>query len=91
MKRQYTPQELIDELPNIGPWSAYYLAEIALIHYFPEIKPKSEHDYIDVMILVEKLHELGCNYWHDVIKKYQEEVGYSPKGGVFCSSLVNEN
>jgi len=87
MKQKITSENLIENLQNIGPWSTYGLASIALQHYFPK-----EYDYngfCETKREVELANKLGCQYWEDVIKKYQKEVGYNAPDG-FNEDYVNE-
>ena len=32
----FTPENLLENLHKLGPWSAYGLASVALQHYFPD-------------------------------------------------------
>ena len=84
---KYTPENVIQNLENIGPWSSYYLAEVALKHYFPD----EIFDGLnwDSSRMVELADEIGCRYWQDVIIKYHEEVGY--KSSDFSTEYVNEH
>lgn len=75
MEIQFTPKNLIENLPHLGPWSSYGLASSAIQHYFPEIY--DEEGYCDVEKEVEKLKELGFIWWHDVVEKYHKEIGYT--------------
>lgn len=85
---KYTPENIIQNLENVGPWSSYYLAEIALQHYFPE-ECKGE-TYCEPSRMVELADELGCPYWQDLIIKYQNEVGYDAPDG-FDIEYVNQH
>lgn len=38
---------------------------------------------------VELLKQLGFTYWHEVVVKYQTEIGYDAPNG-FNTDLVNE-
>ena len=84
-----TTQNLIENLPKLGNWSIFSLAEQALRHYFPS--EFDENDYCETSRVVELMHELGCKTWNEVIEKYHTEVGYKPEGGVFNVEAVNEN
>ena len=88
MDIDFTPENLIENLPNIGPWSAYGLASSAIQHYFPEIY--DEYNYCEVEKEVEKMKYMGFDYWHDVIKKYHEEIGYTMEE-LSNKEYVNEN
>lgn len=75
-----TPENIIDNLYKLGAWSAFYLAEIAIKHYHPEVTEISD------------MVKLKCDgkentYWEDWIEKYQKEIGYK---GRFHSDYVNE-
>lgn len=84
---QFTPENLIENIHRIGAWSAYGLASCALQHYFPE--SYDEGGYCDPMDECKLLEKLGCQYWEDVIVKYQKEVGYNAPQG-FDTDCVNE-
>lgn len=84
---KYTPENIIQNLENIGPWSSYYLAEVALKHYFPD--EFDEDEIWEASRMVELADELGCPYWQDLIIKYHEEVGY--KSSDLCPEYVNEH
>lgn len=84
-----TTTNLIENLPNLGGWSLFGLAESAIQHYFPS--EFDEDDYCETSRVVELMHKLGCNDWAEVVVKYHTEVGYKPVGGVFDSFTVNEN
>jgi hypothetical protein len=83
----FTPENLIENLDKLGPWSAYGLASEALRHYFPE--SYDEDGNCEVSEEANLLEKLGCQYWHDVIIKYHKEVGYVAPNG-FDSRIVNE-
>lgn len=70
----FTPENLIDNIDKLGPWSAYSLASEALQHYFPE--EYADDAWVPVQREVELLRKLGCELWRDAIIKYQKEVGY---------------
>lgn len=82
-----TPENLIENLENIGPWSAYGLASTALLHYFPE--EYNEDGYCSTEKELELCKKLGCDSWQDVIIKYQKEVGYKASDG-FNPNAVNQ-
>lgn len=84
-----TTENLIENLPKLGGWSLFGLAEEALRHYFPEEFDEEEGCEIDRII--ELMYELNCDNWAQVVEKYHTEVGYKPEGGVFNSKVVNEN
>lgn len=81
------PKTLIKNLPKIGPWSTYGLASEALQHYFPEAY--DEDGYCSAYNEIQLLPLLGCEYWEDVVIKYQKEVGYKAPNG-FNPKAVNE-
>lgn len=83
----FTPENLIENIDKVGAWSSYGLAETALKHYFPE--EYDEDDHCPTMKELELVGKLGCNSWHDVIIKYQKEVGYDAPNG-FNPKAVNE-
>jgi len=83
----FTPENLIDNIEEIGPWSIYGLACEALQHYFPE--EYDEDGYCPIEKELEMLKKLGCFYWGDVVIKYQTEVGYNAQDG-FNPDLVND-
>lgn len=69
------PENLIENLPNIGGWSTFSLAETAIHHYHPEVKEMTCPEDITYMA------QLKCDgkedtSWHDWIIKYHKEVGY---------------
>ncbi len=82
----YTPQNLIENLENIGPWSTYGLASEALLHYFPDYY--DENDYCDPLVECKLPEKLGCVTWQDVIIKFQTEIGY--KATYFNPKAVND-
>ncbi len=73
---KFTPENLIDNLKQIGPWSSYYLATLAIKHYYPEVYC-DEDDQPSAMVEVALCDRLDCQYWQDVIIKYHNEIGYS--------------
>lgn len=83
----FTPENLLDNLEKLGPWSAYGLAREALQHYFP--LAYDEYGHCDTLKEVKLLDKLGCQYWQDAIIKYHNEVGYVAPSG-FDPKLVNE-
>lgn len=83
---QFTPSNLIENIDKVGPWSAYGLAAIALKHYFPEDHPE---DGISTEDQIKLIGKLGCETWHDVIIKFQNEVGYDAPNG-FNRVFVND-
>lgn len=86
-KFQFTPENLLDNLHKLGPWSSYHLASIALQHYFPDAY--NEEGNCDIAEEVKLMDKLGCNCWADVIVKYHQEVGYVAPNG-FDPLCVNE-
>ena len=83
----FTPENLLENIDKLGPWLAYGLASEALQHYFPD--DYDEDGYCDTAEEVKLLDRLGCQYWHDAIVKYQNEVGYVAPSG-FDPDAVNE-
>jgi len=83
-KIKFTPKNLIKNIKKLGAWSVYGLASEALQYYFPD--EYDEHDFCESKREVELLESLGCNYWQDVVIKYQKEIGYKS----FCDGYVNE-
>lgn len=82
-KTDIQPHNLLENLDIIGGWSAYYLAEIAFRHYYPELCSVSAiNKQLD--FLSDK-PENSFN-WDDWIIKYQTEVGYK---GPFSRDYVN--
>jgi hypothetical protein len=71
----FTSQNLLQNLHNLGPWSSYGLASVALSHYFPE--EYSEDESPSAQRETELLTKLKCEYWEDAIVKYHTEVGYT--------------
>lgn len=71
----FTPENLLDNLSELGGWSAYGLAVEALMHYFPD--EYNENGACEVEREIELTTKLGCMYWQDVIVKYHKEVGYT--------------
>lgn len=85
----FTPNNLLDNIDKLGPWSQYGLAAEALAHYFPEEYDEDGNCKGDVNREVELLDQLGCQYWVDAVIKYQNEVGYKAPNG-FNPDAVNE-
>ena len=83
----FISENLLENIDKLGPWSAYGLASEALQHYFPD--DYDEDGYCDTAEEVKLLDRLGCQYWHDAIVKYQNEVGYVAPSG-FDPDAVNE-
>ncbi len=83
----FTSNNLIENIDKLGAWSAYGLASSALRHYFPDEYKDDEEP--TTAREGEMLHELGLQYWHDIIIKYQTEVGYDAPDG-FNQDYVNE-
>ena len=81
----FTPENLLENIDKLGPWSAYGLASKALQHYFPDAYDED----CDISEEVKLLDKLECQYWHDVIVKYHNEVGYVAPNG-FNTDAVNE-
>lgn len=73
--KDITPENLIEMLPQLGAWSQYHLATIALEYYFPKEYSEDENPSTDRE--VEMLGELGFQYWSDVTEKYHKEIGYT--------------
>ena len=99
LKLPVYPNDLLNDsvISEIGPWSAYGLAETALKYYFPdEYDGDKDDDGIPDGVCIggiqkesELLQKLGCNYWHDLVQKYQREVGYKHQDG-FNINAVNQ-
>jgi hypothetical protein len=87
-KIEFTPENLIQNIHLVGPWSAYGLASEAIQHYFP--KEYDEEGNCDISTEVKLMYDLGCDNWHDVIIKFHKEVGYKAPNG-FNILAVNEN
>lgn len=79
---------LIEMLPEIGPWSTYALAEKAIICYCPEVQ--DEDGDVSTEKAASCLNDMGLSSWQDVIIKYHTEIGYSDEL-LSDNSLVNEN
>jgi hypothetical protein len=84
---QFTPDNLLENLHRLGPWSSYGLAVTALMYYFPD--EYDENGYCHTRREIELMVKIGCKFWHDAIIKYHNEVGYVAPDG-FNKSLVNE-
>lgn len=80
----FTPENLLENIGELGAWSAYGLAVEALMHYFPDEYNEDGYCIGDVYHEIELADKLGCMYWEDVIVKYHKEVGYT------AQSLSNE-
>ena len=85
----FTTDNLLENIDKLGGWSCYGLASWALSYYFPELYNDETDEHPEVAKEVELLESLGCEYWVDLIKKYQKEVGYDPKEGIFDRGAVN--
>jgi hypothetical protein len=82
----FTPENLIDNLDKVGPWSMYALASMALEHYFPnEYPPCIESP--STAREAELLEKMGLKYWDDLVVKFAKEVGYKEP---FNPEYVNE-
>jgi hypothetical protein len=70
----FTPENLLDNIESLGPWSSYALAEIAICHYFPDVrKIKKPVDLIKAMSDLCFIYEM---YWSDWIIMYHNDIGY---------------
>lgn len=86
----FTPENLLENLEKLGGWSSYGLACIALAHYFPDIYDDEDgRSGPDVLEEIKLIEEIGCKTWHDVIIKFQTEVGYDAPNG-FNPIFVND-
>lgn len=86
----FTPENLLDNLDKLGGWSSYGLACIALAHYFPDLYDDEDgRSGPDVLEECKLIDQLGCRTWHDVIVKFQTEVGYDAPHG-FNPKFVND-
>lgn len=66
----FTPENIVENLDKIGPWSMYYLAEIAFYHFFQdEMEPKDTVERLQFMA--------DKGDWPGMVKKYAAEVGYT--------------
>jgi len=83
----FTPENLLENLHKLGPWSAYGLASVALQHYFPH--EYDEDGSCEVAREAELLQQLGCTNWDEAIVKYHKEVGYVAPNG-FDPDFVNQ-
>jgi hypothetical protein len=83
----FTPENLIENIKKIGPWSAFGLAEEAMFYYFPHIKRM--RDTGKQIAEMARISTLFSMYWKDWIIKYQKEVGYNAPNG-FDTGCVNE-
>jgi hypothetical protein len=83
---KFTPENLIENIQVLGAWSAYGLASEALEYYYPS-EYKDNDCILGARREIELLNKLDCDSWHDVVIKYQNEVGYNCKE--FDKDLVN--
>lgn len=74
----FTPENLIENMDKLGPWSARVLFEEAMEHYFPEEWGDGPKDWL----FLELPEQLGCETWQDVVRKYHTEIGYSTLAGI---------
>lgn len=80
-----TKDNFTKHFDKLGGWSTYFLATVALKHYFPK---EYENEDMSVWDEVKLCDKLGCTYWIDVINKYHSEIGY--KKSDFKEGYVNE-
>lgn len=83
----FTPENLIDNIEKLGPWSAYGLAAEALRYYYPG--SYDEDSGCDINEEVRLLRDLGCESWDDLVVKFQNEVGYIAPNGFHCGAVNN--
>jgi hypothetical protein len=80
-----TPENLIENLHTLGPWSLFGLTEEAMFHYHPELQSIQ-----DVTSRLDKMLSLSRGMtWKDWIVKYDKEIGYHAPNG-FNPMAVNE-
>lgn len=87
----FTPDNIIENIKRVGPWSAYGLASSALQYYFPDEYDEDGNCIGEVQREIDLCRSLGCTYWQDVIIKFEKEIGYNvtnPNG--FHSEAINE-
>lgn len=81
----FTPENLLENLKKLGPWSSFYLAEKSIEYYHPECKEMDMVKKIDYMASLKCKGKKNTN-WHDWIVRYQKEVGYKSR---FSPKYVN--
>jgi hypothetical protein len=80
----FTPDNLIDNLDRLGPWSTFALAEEAMLHYFPSLEFK------DMVERISRMAAICCKYemcWQDMVLLYHLDKGYKN----FNPDYVNEH
>jgi hypothetical protein len=85
----FTPENIIENIDKVGPWSSYGLACIALAKYFPKEYNDRTGKCPDIYREIKLIEKLGCSTWHDVIVKFQTEIGYNAPNG-FNPKFVND-
>jgi hypothetical protein len=75
---KFTKENLIENIDELGTWSSYGLASLALRHYFPDeyLDDDDNGDQKTTEQEADLLNKLGCKYWTDAVIKYHTEVGY---------------
>lgn len=81
----FNAENLLQKVHRLGPWSSFYLAEIAMFHYFPHIEVKE--DAIEKINEMCRISGLFNMYWHNWVIKYHTEIGYKE----FNPDYVNEH
>ena len=85
---KFTPENLLENIKILGPWSQYHLATIALEAWFPDEYDEDGNCIGDTGREAELLLSLGMQYWADAVEKYHKETGYT--ANQLESECVNE-
>src|SRR5690242_1987567 len=59
----FTPANIAERINEVGPWSLFYLAEIAFKHYYPETIKGNSYENVEKMDGINK-------DWQGVVIKY---------------------
>jgi hypothetical protein len=84
---QFAPDNLLDNLNRLGPWSQFALAEEAIYYYYPRIK-RMTNTIKQIQAMADLCLEYDM-YWVDWIITFQMDKGYKRNAG-FSRDYINE-
>ena len=72
-REEITPENLINNMQQLGPYSRFYLAEVAFKHYYGWYRGMYE---IDPVQAINEMSEKEPD-WDKLIERYHQEEGYT--------------
>jgi len=83
----FKPENIINQLDDVGPWSFYFLGEVAIKYYYKWYRGLYTMNFLAAM---DKAREVEPD-WRRLIVRFDKEVGFKnhfPNG--FPNGYVNQ-